>query len=132
MQIMLGICEKFALQNYLKFSTDPNPKKSKTKCLYMCGSVNNVTYPAPMKLYGVDLPRVTNAVHLGHELHQTGNMEYDAKVKRASFIEKSTEIREMFSFAHPIQILQSVSTYAAHFYGSMLWNLYGHGANSVF
>ena len=80
----------------------------------------------------MDLPRVTNAVHLGHELHQTGNMKYDAKVKRASFIEKSTEIREMFSFAHPIQILQSVSTYAAHFYGSMLWNLYGHGANSVF
>ena len=59
-------------------------------------------------------------------------MDYDADIKRAQFIEKSLEIREIFSFAHPLQILQAVNTYAAHFYGSMLWNLYGHSANRVF
>ena len=59
-------------------------------------------------------------------------MEYDIDIKRAKFIETSTEIREMFSFANPEQIINSVKVYAGHFYGSMLWNLYGDGANRVF
>ena len=132
MELMLETCELFAAENNLKFSTDPNPVKSKTKCIYMCGKLGNVEYPAPLQLYGVDLPWVTSAVHLGHELHQTGTMEHDARVKRAMFIQKSTEIREMFSFANPVQVLQAVRVYAAHFHGSMLWNLYGNGANQVF
>ena len=99
----------------------------------MCGKVNNVQYPVPLQLYGVDLPWVTSATHLGHELHQAGNMDYyDARVKRAIFIENSIEIREMFWFAHPAQVLQAVNFYSCNFYGSMLWNLYGHGAGQVF
>ena len=38
----------------------------------------------------------------------------------------------MFEFAHPDQVLQAVNVYASHFYGSMLWNLYGPGAEQVF
>ena len=132
MELMLATCEEFAAENNLKFSTDPDPKKSKTKCIYMCGKIRNVEYPASLQLYGVDLPWVTSAVHLGHELHQLGNMEHDAKVRRAVFIENSTNIREMFGFAHPAQVLQAVNVYSAHFYGSMLWNLYGTGASQVF
>ena len=131
MELMLAICESFAAENNLKFSTDPDPVKSKNKCIYMCGKLN-VEYPAPLQLYGDDLPWVTSAVHLGHELHQVGNMEHDAKVKRAIFIERSTDIREMFQFAHPAQVLQAINVYACHFYGSMLWNLYGPGATQVF
>ena len=52
--------------------------------------------------------------HLGHELHQSCNMDFDAKCKRADFIDKSTDIRMMFSFAHPHQVLTAVSTYAGH------------------
>ena len=59
-------------------------------------------------------------------------MELDAKMKRASFIENSTEIREMFGFAHPDQVLSAVSTYSCHFYGSMLWDLFGEMAGQVF
>ena len=132
MEIMLATCEKFAAENNLKFSTDIDPKKSKTKCIYMCGKMTNVQYPVSLQLYGVDLPWVTSAVHLGHELHQLGTMEHDAKVKRAIFIQNSTDIREMFEFAHPAQVLQAVNVYASHFYGSMLWNLYGVGAQQVF
>jgi hypothetical protein len=132
MEIMLAVCEEFARENNLKFSTDPEPRKSKTKCIFMCGKVNNVQYPVPLQLYGVDLPWVTSATHLGHELHQAGNMEHDARVKRAIFIENSIEIREMFWFAHPAQVLQAVNVYSCHFYGSMLWNLYGPGAGQVF
>ena len=132
MEIMLEQCESYANQNNLKFSTDINPSKSKSKCIYMCGKMNNVVYPAPFQLYGVDLPWVTHATHLGHKLHQDCTMEYDAKTKRGNFIGTSTDIRDMIGFANPIQVLQAVSVYSAHFYGSMLWNLYGEMAGQVF
>ena len=67
------------------FSTDPDASKSKTKCLFMCGQRDPV-YPAPVQLYGCDLPWVVHATHLGHELHQLCDMEFDAKTKRARFI----------------------------------------------
>ena len=33
LQEMLNTCEEFAQEHNLKFSTDPDPKKCKTKCL---------------------------------------------------------------------------------------------------
>ena len=131
MELMLKTCEEFARVNNLMFSTDPVPSRSKTKCLFMCGKTS-VRYPVPLQLNGVNLPWVTSATHLGHHLHQSCSMEYDTDVKRASFIESTLEIRGMFSFAQPEQIVRAVHTYAGHFYGSMLWNLYGNGANKVF
>ena len=56
MELMLATYETFAAENNLKFSTDPDPVKSKTKCIYMCGKMNNVQYPASRQLYGVGLP----------------------------------------------------------------------------
>ena len=131
LQLMLKVCEDFAKKNNLQYSTDPNPTKSKSKCLYMCGK-NTARYPAPLTLNGQNLPWVSTAMHLGHELSQLANMEQDAKIKRGMFIEKSTDIRQMFSFAEPVQILQAVNIYSAHFYGGMLWDLYGEGAGQAF
>ena len=133
MQQMLSVCENYAMENNLMFSTDANPEKSKTKCLYMCGKVGGgVQYPAPLKLNNLDLPWVVKGTHLGHELHQACTMDFDAKCKRAAFIESSTDIREMFSFAYPSQILSSVNVYSAHFYGSMLWDLSSESAGQVY
>ena len=129
---MLDKCENFAAKNNLTFSTDPDPSKSKTKCMYICGKQKQPVYPAPLQLYGVDLPWVQHATHLGHELHQDGTMELDTKMKRAGFIESSTEIREMFGFAHPSQVLNSVQIYTCHFYGSMLWDLFGEMSGQVY
>jgi hypothetical protein len=92
----------------------------------------NPVYPAPLQLYEVDLPWVEHATHLGHELHQDGTMELDAQMKRANFIENSTEIREMFAFANPCQILNAVQIYTCHFYGSMLWDLFGNMAGQAY
>ena len=88
-----------------------------TLCLFMCGKAGAVQYPAPLKLNGLDLPWVVKGTH------QSCNMDFDAKCKRADFIEKSTDIRLMFSFASPQQVLSAVNVYAGHFYGSMLWDL---------
>ena len=38
----------------------------------------------------------------------------------------------MFSFANSGQVLESVSVYASHFYGSMLCNLYSGGVGQVY
>ena len=59
-------------------------------------------------------------------------MDYDIKCKRAAFIDKSTDIREMFSFAYPSRILSAVNVHAAHFYGSMLWDLTSEAAKQVY
>ena len=66
-----------------------------------------------------------HATHLGHELHQLYIMEFDAKMKRGQFIFNSLKIQETFSFANPPVLLQAVQTYAGHWYGAMLWDLYG-------
>ena len=96
----------YAADHNLLFSTDPEPSKSKSKCVYMCGQLET-EYPKPLTLCGQDLPWVKHATHLGHELHQTCSMEYDANMKRAEFIENSVQIRETFYFANPEEKLSA-------------------------
>ena len=59
-------------------------------------------------------------------------MDMDIKIKRADFIRNSVDTREMFSFALPTQVLNTISVYSAHFYGSMLWDLYGDMSGQVY
>ena len=92
----------------------------------------DAVYPSPMQLCGRDLPWVQHATHLGHELHQMCNMEFDANIKRAQFIECSVKIQESFGFARPNEILQAIHTYAGHWYGSMLWDLFGEKAGQIY
>ena len=134
MQKMLKLCEQYADENNLIFSTDQNPELSKTKCLFMVGKVRAglVQYPKPVSLYGVPLPWVTSANHIGHTLSQDCTMEEEARSKRMSFITDSTDIREMFAWAHPLQVLEAIRIYCCSFYGSMLWDLYGDEAKKVY
>ena len=53
-------------------------------------------------------------------------------MKRAEFIETSVQIRETFGFARPEEILRAVHVYGGHWYGAMLWDLYGDKANQVY
>ena len=59
-------------------------------------------------------------------------MEHDTVVKRAQFIDKSVEVRNMFEWAAPAEVLQALKTYCSDFYGSMLWELGGDKAAQVF
>ena len=63
---MLGICEEWAKDSNVLFSTDLNPKKSKSKIIYMCGQRTSLAKPAPILLNGSALPYVPTASHLGH------------------------------------------------------------------
>ena len=55
--MMLECCEKYAAEHNLKFSTDPLPSKSKSKCIYFCGKLTRLTKPDNLKLLGKDLPK---------------------------------------------------------------------------
>ena len=56
----------------------------------------------------------------------------DIKEKTAAFITRSLEIREQFSFAHPVEVLGAVKVYCCDHYGSMLWDLQGEMANKYY
>ena len=129
---MLAVCESWAKENNVLFSTDDDPKKSKSKVIFMCGLKTHAAKPVPLTLCGKALPFVPTATHLGHELHESGTMEYDARVKKAQFISNSLEVREMFSFASPAEVLRTLKVYTCSLYGSNLWELGGDMANQVF
>ena len=47
----------------------------------------------------------------------------DIRVKRATYIDESVEVRETFGFASPNKVLQAFKLYVGSHYGSMLWDL---------
>ena len=132
MQRMLFEIEVFAEESNILFSTDPIPAKSKTKCIYVVGNKKNLPKPAPLMLCGRELPYVKQADHLGNLLTEQGDMDQDAVIKRAKFIQSSVEIRDTFKFAPPEELIRSLKIYSNSFYGSSLWNLGGDKAKQVF
>ena len=66
-EIMLKICEKFAKDYNISFSTHVNPEKSKSKVMYVVGKCErNASPPEQLLLCGFPLPWVKKADHLGH------------------------------------------------------------------
>ena len=124
--------KSFLERNNLLFSTHPDPKKSKTKCVFIKGKKKNLLPPANLQLYGVDLPWVETATHLGHEFTSEATMDTDSRMKRAAFISRSIEVRETFGFAKPAEILSAVLLYCCDFYGSMLWDFRSETTNMFF
>ena len=132
MEAMLAVCEKYAAAHNISFSVDANPAKSKTKMLYVCGDMEYAAYPAQIMFCGRLLPYVKTALHLGHTLAQDGTMKQDAKIRRAQYIDRTTDIRDMFHFAKADQMLAAVDKYAGDHYGLMLHNLYDESSEKYF
>ena len=132
LQRMLYVCEEYANEHNLEFSTDPVPSKSKSKCIFFCGRSGKVAYPAPVKLNGQELPWVVSAEHLGHTLDQLTNMDNDCKRARSKFIARSSEIRDQLRFAQPLQVLKAIEIMCMDAYGSMLWDLGSNKAEQFF
>ena len=131
LQTQMTICEDYAMRHNLVFSTNPDPDKSKTKCLLFRLNAREEK-PAKIILNGQGLPWVENATHLGHELHTTWSHDMDCRLRRFSYIGVTTELLGIFQYAHPIQKLTAIQTYACALYGSNLWDLYGQAASQMF
>ena len=133
MELMLAEVEKFALESNINFSTDPDPAKSKSKLIFICGRQTGLPKPASLLLCGRPLPWVSTASHLGHELHESGDMKHDAFTKRAALIGKSVEVRESFSFASPSSVLRALDVYCSSYYGTLAgWDLSGPEAQKFY
>jgi hypothetical protein len=133
MVIMLREAELWAAEFNVTLSTDPNPKKSKSKIIFMCGHNKRLAKPVPLSLCGRVLPWVASATHLGHEIHESGEMTYDSQVKRAQYIGKSVEVRDSFGFASPPEVLTALNLYCTSYYGCLAgWDLGSAAAAAYF
>ena len=119
LQDMMRTCEEYANSHNLKFSTDPDPVKCKTKLMAFMKKPRELP---SLKLCGVALPWVDRIKHLGNHIsnRMDGN-QLDIKVKRAQYIDKCNTLSQEFSFAHPSTKVNLNSIYNCHFTGSQLW-----------
>ena len=132
MQRMLEEINSFAKEVNITFSSDEDPNKSKSKCIFVIGKKLNTPKPAPLMLGDHQLPFVSKAEHLGNILSDSGDMELDASSKRAKFIQSAVETRELFKWAPPEEIIWATKVYCSSFYGSELWDLGGGKASQVY
>ena len=122
LQEMMITIETYCTSHSLKFSTDPNPLKCKTKCIAFLKK--NRTLPQ-IVLNGNNLPWVSEGVHLGNYFtNRYDGMTRDIKVKRGQFISRNYELLQEFYFAHPSTKLQTVLLYNCHFTGSPIWDIF--------
>ena len=132
LQSLISTCEAFAAQNNLKFSTDNDPKKSKTKCIIFGASIGSHTNVPKILLNGNPLPWVTQVKHLGHILDNENNLVNNTRDKRFKFIGKINSLAQEFYFAAPEVKVNLYNKYVSSFYGSNLWNLFCHETEKVY
>ena len=85
---MVDMCHKFAKDRNLKFSTNQDPKKSKTKCIVFTKKLRDRQNVAPVLLNGDPLPWVEEVKHLGNVLECDNTMTRYIATKRGEFIGK--------------------------------------------
>ena len=124
LQAMVRICEKFAREKGLKFSTNANPQKSKTKCVIFSPKANDRQNVSPILLNSDPLPWVSDVKHLGNILQSENSMKKDVALKRGKFIGKVNSILQELHFADPTILVKLLQVYCTSFYGSCLWDLY--------
>ena len=117
---MIDICQKFANEHNLQFSTNSDPAKSKTKCIHFSKKQIDL---ASIKLNGNSLIWVESGNHVGNILERDNSFTKDVRLKRGSFIGRVHSIMQEFYFANPMIKLKMISIYATSFYGSSLWNI---------
>ena len=126
LQKILDTCEEYAALHNLKFSTDPNPTKCKTKCLAFLKK--HRTLPK-LLLCGNELPWVDKLKHLGNTINDSlDGGQLDTKIKSARYVQNNVSLNQEFFFAHPKSKLNINSIFNTHYTGSQIWNLFGSEA----
>ena len=125
LQDILRTCEEFATSHNLKFSTDPNPSKCKTKCMAFLRKPRDLP---SMFLCGNPLPWVNSLKHLGTKVtNRIDGCQQDLKQKTAQYIDRNCSLNQEFKFAHPETRIQVNRIYNCHFSGSQVWDLFSPG-----
>ena len=104
-------CEKYAEEHNISISSNPDPSKSKSKCIYFTWWRDRK--PGEVVLNHQKLPWVSQVDHLGHIIHESGSQDIDCKKARGAYIGSSTEL--LRNFHSPLQKLSAVQTYRCSF-----------------
>ena len=132
LQQLIKICETFAKKKSLKFSTNPDPVKSKTKgIIFSRKKVDNSKF-SPVLLNGDPLPWVSEVKHLGNTLQSDNSMQIDCSRKRGKFIGKLNSLSQEFHYVSPDVYVKILNVFATSFYGSNLWNLFSKDCEKIF
>ena len=116
---MLRTCEEYAAAHNLRFSTDPNPEKCKTKLMAFLRKPRELPN---LSLCGTPLPWVNKIKHLGNMVSNIiDGGQLDMRVKIARYIDKNNTLCQELFFAHPQSKLKINTIYNSHFSGSQLW-----------
>ena len=129
---MVNTCQKFAAHKNLKFSTNPDPEKSKTKCIIFTKKEHEKLNVAPIMLNGDPLPWVGRVKHLGNILESSNLMNQDCSVKKGAFVGKINSLRQEFHSVDPEVQVNILNIYATSFYGSGLWDIFGSGCEGFY
>ena len=132
LQVMIDICQKYADRLNLKFGTNPNPEKSKTKCLMFTKSRKVDDNVKEIQLDGHALPWVRQVSHLGHTLQVDNSMKIDVNLKRGAFIGKVNSLLQEFYYASPSVLIKLASAYCCNIYGSNVWDLFSSDCQRLF
>ena len=120
---MLNLASKYVEDHNISFSTNQDPNKSKTKGIIF--SQKRLKYePSPLVLNHNELPWVNRAKYLGNFIEDVPNgLQFDAKVKRAKYIERNVELGQEFQLAHPEVKCKINRIYNLSFPGSTLYDI---------
>ena len=119
----------YAGTHNLKFSTNPNPTKCKTKLMAFLRKQR--TLPN-LTLCGNPLPWVYKIKHLGNMVSNViDGGQVDMKVKNARYIEKNNSLCQKLRFAHPQAKVKVNNISNSHFTGSQLWKFGSRGMEKL-
>ena len=123
LQVMVNLCHEFVSRKNLKFGTDVNPSKSKTKCILFSKRPLKGAQPKKVTLSGNELPWVSQVKHLGHVLQTDNSMKIDVCQKRGSFIAKINSLLQEFHHVSSNIFLKLMHAYTTSLYGSNTWDI---------
>ena len=132
LQSMVNMCDRFTKMKNLKFSTNVDPSKSKTKCIVFSKKRKEQLGVAPVMLNGDPLPWVRQVKHLGNVLQCDNSMKIDCTLKRGKFIGKMNSLLQEFNYVDPSVKIKIFNIFATSFYGSGLWDLYSNEVDRIY
>ena len=132
LQSMVNMCVDFTSRMNLKFGTNLDPSKFKTKCIAFAKKKRDRQNLDPIKLDGLPLPWVDKVNHLGCLLDAENSMKTDILNKRAKFVGKVNSIMQEFHFANENVMIKLLNTYTTSFYGSPLWDPFSAECEKIY
>ena len=132
LQAMVNLCQDFATRKNLKFSTNEDPEKSKTKCLVFSKKAKDRLNNLPVLLDGIPLPWVSQVKHLGNLLQLDNSMKVDMSQKRGKFIGKMSSLFQEFHYVNPDIFVKIMNIFTTSFYGSNLWDIFSNDCDRLF